>query len=79
MNNQKYKNIPLSIIEDAVGGKTYALEFILSYFHNYILTLSTIAVEDEYGNKNYIVDDDIVSMLEEKLVLGITNKFKIRY
>lgn len=73
------KDIPLFIIEDAVKGEPYALQFVLSHFHSYIKTLSTKVLEDEQGNKYYYVDEDMVSRLEAKLVLGIVNNFVIHY
>lgn len=79
MNNKKFKELPLSIIEDAVKGEEYALQYVLSHFHSYIKTLSTKVLEDEQGNKYYYVDEDMMSRLEAKLIFGIVNDFKIRY
>lgn len=79
MSKKKIDDIPLSIIEDAVKGKSYALQFILSHFHSYIKTLATRVYEDEWGKKHYYVDEDVISRLEAKLVLGIVNNFVIRY
>ncbi|MCI8405128.1 MAG: helix-turn-helix domain-containing protein [Clostridia bacterium] len=79
MSKKKIEDIPLSIIEDAVKGKSYALQFILSHFHSYIKTLATRVYEDGQGNKHSFVDEDIVSRLEAKLVLSIVNDFVIPY
>lgn len=73
------KGIPLSVIEGAVRGETDALKYVLAHFRNYIRTLATRKVYDDYGNEHYYVDEDIVMRLENKLVYGIINGFKIRY
>lgn len=79
MSKKKIDNIPLSIIEDAVKGKSYALQFVLSHFNSYINTLSTKVFEDEQGKKYYSLDEDVKARLEAKLILGITNNFVIHY
>lgn len=76
---KQFKDIPLCIIEGAVKGETEALEYVLAYFKNYIRTLATQKMYDEYGNEYYYVDEDIVARLESKLVFAIMNGFKIRY
>ncbi len=73
------KDIPLYIIEDAVKGEEYALQYVLLHFHSYIKTLSTRTLKDEQGNKYYYVDEDMMSRLEAKLIFGIINNFEIRY
>ncbi len=73
------KEIPLSVIEGAVNGEIDALKYVLAHFRNYIRALATRKVYDDYGNERYYVDEDIVMRLENKLVYGIINSFKIRY
>lgn len=79
MIKKNIEDIPLSVIEDAVNGEPYALQFILSHFRNYINTLSTKVFEDEQGKKYYSLDEDVKARLEAKLILGITNNFVIHY
>lgn len=76
---KQFKDIPLCIIEGAVKGETEALEYVLAHFKNYIRTLATQKMSDEYGNEHYYVDEDIVVRLESKLVFAIMNGFEIRY
>ncbi len=79
MNKQQFDTIPLSVIEDAKNGMSEALGFVLSHFRNYIRTLATKEFTDGQGNIIYLVDEDIVSRLEAKLVLSIVNDFVIPY
>lgn len=77
MQDINVKDIPLSVIESAVQGEDGSLKYVLSYFKNYINKLATIVTTNEYGEKYYYVDDDIVARLEAKLVFSIVNNFKI--
>lgn len=82
MNKQQFDTIPiipLSVIEDAKKGNSEALGYVLAHFKNYIHTLATREFEDKQGNIIYVVDEDIVSRLEAKLVLSIVNDFVIPY
>lgn len=79
MREKTIKDIPLSVIEDAVKGETYALQFVLLHFRNYIKALSTKTFTDTQGKQRYILDEDVKSRLEAKLVLGITKDFVINY
>ncbi len=77
MQDKNVNEIPLSIIESAIQGEDASLRYVLSYFKNYINKLATRVMTNEYGEKYYYVDDDIVARLEAKLVFSIINNFKI--
>lgn len=79
MSEKTIKDIPLYVIEDAVKGETYALQFVLLHFQNYIKALSTKTFTDAQGRQRYFLDEDVKSRLEAKLILGITKDFVINY
>lgn len=79
MNTLSFEDIPISVIEGAVNGSNEAMEYILNHFKHYIRALSTRVITDEHGNKYCLVDEDMVSRLEAKLVFSIITGFEINY
>ena len=70
-------DIPFSIIEKAINEDIEAIDYILAHYRNYIIRLSTRVARDENNNEYMYVDDDMRSILENKLIYSIIKKFKI--
>lgn len=71
--NKQWNLIEFSIIEEAVGGNTEALNRILKHYEGYISYLSIRWFYDENGILRCYVDDEKRRMLEMKLVAMILN------
>ncbi len=65
-----------SIIEAASKGDVVAINQVLAHYDNYITTLSTRKLIDEYGQQHYCVDEVLRRRLETRLITKIV-KFKI--
>lgn len=77
--SKQFKDIPISIIRGAINAEPEAITYVLAYFKDYIRSLSTRTLTDNYGNEYLYVDEDMQTRLEEKLICSIINKFKILY
>lgn len=76
--SKQLKNIPVSVILGAMNAEPDAITYILTYFKNYILCLSTRTITDDYGKECLYLDEDMRTRLEAKLICSIINNFKIR-
>ena len=70
-------DIPVNVITAATQGCPEAISYVLNHYKNYIRKLSTRILKDEYGNEYLFVDEEMVSRLQSKLILGIISNFKI--
>lgn len=75
MKNKK-KLIPFSIIEAANSGDAIAIHHILKHYENYIVTLASGVLTDEYRNGYYFVDGEMQEQLTTALLQMILD-FKI--
>jgi S-methylmethionine-dependent homocysteine/selenocysteine methylase len=68
--------ITYSLICAAAKGDTKAQEQILNYYDDYINSLATVVIENEYGEKIKFIDEDLKSQLQLKL-LEATMKWRL--
>ena len=71
------KDIPFDTIVKAVNADEEAAVFVLTHFSGYIKSLSTRELKDDYGNRYYLIDEDMRAGLEAKLIYSIINNFEI--
>lgn len=77
MSKKNLDFIPYEIIIRAQQADYEALNFIISYFTEYIKKLATRTETNRYGDIYSFVDEDIVSELQNKLVISIVNDFRL--
>lgn len=75
---KQLNDIPVSVISGAMNAEPEAIAHVLSHFKDYIRSLSTRNLTDDYGNTYSYVDEDMQTRLETKLIFSIINHFKIR-
>lgn len=68
--------ITYSLICAAAKGDAKAQEQILNYYDDYINSLATVVIENEYGEKIKFIDEDLKSQLQLKL-LEATMKWRL--
>jgi len=71
------KPIPLEVIQAAMDGDSDALQAVCDHYKGYIRYLSTQCVSDRYGNCSFLVDEEMCSRLEAKLMYSIVMGFRI--
>lgn len=69
------KYITTQTILAAKAGNDEALNTIAQHYAPYIATLSKRPFYDEYGNRYYLVDNEIRHHIESRLLLQIVYKF----
>ncbi len=69
------KLIPYKTILAAKAGDYEAMQRILRHYAAYIAAYSKRTLEDEYGNKYEVVDEQIRQRIETKLMHSIIYKF----
>ena len=72
-----YPTIPYDIVVRAKCCDEEALGYILRHFSSYIKRLALVSTTDTAGNKIFVVDEDIVSQLQAKLIMSIINDFQL--
>ncbi len=76
-STKNYKMPPFDVIQAAISGDISAIRQIAKHYENYITTLATKTVYDEYGNRYRYLDEEMKQELEIELIMAIT-KFQIR-
>ena len=69
--------VPVPTIMAAVSGNEQALAEVVMYYQGYIRALSTRVLKDQYGNEQYLVDEDMRLRLEVKLIRSVMTGFQI--
>lgn len=69
------KLIPYSVILAAKGGNAEAMEKILRHYDGLILHYSRRTIADEYGNTVVVVDPEIKSRIQARLMYQIIYEF----
>ena len=72
----KHSRVPFLTIQTAIAGDVEAMSKIVNHYKRYIMKLSIMRYNDQYGNIYKNTDEDIRRQLEAKLIAGIS-KFKI--
>ncbi|WP_376701546.1 helix-turn-helix domain-containing protein [Listeria booriae] len=70
--------LEFEIIEQATQGDIDAIRYILDFFNAYISKLATRRLYDELGICQVVVDHDLKSRIESKLISKIL-EFKLEY
>lgn len=73
----KLKELPFDVIIKAKAGDEAALTAVLHHYGQYIRSLATRVLKDDYGNEYLYVDEDMRMRLETKLICSIVRDFKI--
>lgn len=73
----KMKDLPFDIVIKAKAGDENALNAVIHHYAQYIRSLATRVLKDEYGNEYLYVDEDMRMRLETKLICSIVRDFKI--
>lgn len=73
----KMKELPFDVIIRAKAGDEAALTAVLHHYSQYIRSLATRVLKDDYGNEYLYVDEDMRMRLETKLICSIVRDFKI--
>ena len=73
----KMKALPFNTIVKAETGDENALNVVIHHYSQYIRSLATRVLKDEYGNEYLYVDEDMRMRLETKLICSIVRDFKI--
>ncbi|AQY51522.1 conjugative transposon protein [Listeria weihenstephanensis FSL R9-0317] len=66
------------IIEQATQGDIFAVRYVLEYFGSYISKLATRKLYDEFGVCQVVVDHDLKSRIESRLISKIF-EFNLEY
>lgn len=74
--SKRLKPLPVPVILAAIDGDGEALAAVVNHYQQYIRTLATKKLKDEYGNEYVYVDEDMCRRLEAKLVYSIATSFK---
>ncbi|EGO64305.1 helix-turn-helix domain-containing protein [Acetonema longum] len=74
--NRKRSLIPHEVILAAIRGEEPALRQVLSHYERYITRLASKELYDRYGNLYFLVDYELKTELQNKLIAGIL-KFRI--
>lgn len=68
---RKRSLLPRTVILEAVRGEEDAIKQVLRYYENYIITLASKELYDQYGNTYTCVDYELKTELQNKLIEGI--------
>lgn len=74
---KKYDLPPFEDIQAAISGDISAIQRIIKHYGNYIATLATKTVYDEWGNSYRHLDEELKQELEIELIMAIPT-FQIR-
>ncbi|MBQ3510586.1 MAG: helix-turn-helix domain-containing protein [Peptococcaceae bacterium] len=77
MRNACEKYIDFATIIAAKDGNVDALKYILEFYRPIIRKLAQTVITDQTGKNRVIVDEDLCSELEIKLIVAVMN-FKIQ-
>ena len=67
----KRKRLTEDGIRNAIRGDPNAVKRVLTYYSGYMTTLATRSMCDTDGSRKYIVNEELRSQLETKLILAI--------
>ena len=76
-NSIQHPLLSVDIIESAIQGEKWAKQKILLHYDSYINRLATRDLFDSQGNICRVVDSDLKSALQSKLLEGIA-RFQLR-
>ena len=71
--NKKETLLSFPVIVAASSGDVNAINEVMKHYENYIITLSTRTLYDEFGNPRICVDEEIRCRLQAKLLASIMN------
>ena len=70
-SKRKRSLLPCAVILAAVRGEEPAIGQVLTYYERYITRLASKELYDRYGNLYFLVDHELETELQNKLIAGI--------